>query len=246
MKIYPYKLGSKSAKALAEALGIKRVRKEGPAIRTDTLINWGASAIHRVVVIEGGYYLNHPVAVADAANKLQSFKTWDKGVSTPDWTESAVEASRWLAEGFTVMCRTVLNGHSGEGIVLATNREELVAAPLYTKYIKKREEYRLHVFRGAIIFQQRKARKLDVKDEDVNWKVRNLAGGFIFANKDVIVPEAAHKEAINAVGLLGLDFGAVDIILGNDGKFYVLEVNTACGLEGSTLDAYVKAFKELE
>jgi glutathione synthase/RimK-type ligase-like ATP-grasp enzyme len=31
---------------------------------------------------------------------------------------------------------------------------------------------------------------------------------------------------------LGLDFGAVDVLLGRDGKFYVLECNTAPGVEG--------------
>ena len=44
---------------------------------------------------------------------------------------------------------------------------------------------------------------------------------------------------------LGLDFGAVDVIY-KDGKWYVLEVNTAPNLtsQSDVLDRYVKAFKE--
>ena len=45
-----------------------------------------------------------------------------------------------------------------------------------------------------------------------------------------------------SVNLLGLDFGAVDI--GHrlqDNKFFVFEINTAPGIEGSTLDKYAKA-----
>jgi glutathione synthase/RimK-type ligase-like ATP-grasp enzyme len=41
---------------------------------------------------------------------------------------------------------------------------------------------------------------------------------------------------------MGLDFGAVDI--GHrliDNQFFVFEVNTAPGLEGTTLDKYAKA-----
>ena len=50
---------------------------------------------------------------------------------------------------------------------------------------------------------------------------------------------------IDAVSALGLDFGAVDIIEDADGKLYVLEVNTAPGLEGQTLTLMAEALKEL-
>jgi D-alanine-D-alanine ligase-like ATP-grasp enzyme len=41
-----------------------------------------------------------------------------------------------------------------------------------------------------------------------------------------------------------LDFGAVDVIWNEkEDKYYVLEVNTACGLEGTTLDKYVEQFR---
>jgi glutathione synthase/RimK-type ligase-like ATP-grasp enzyme len=123
-------------------------------------------------------------------------------------------------------------------------KDQLVDAPLYTRYIKKKEEYRIHVFQGDAFFVQRKARKKEVPDDQVNWKVRNLAGGFIFANQNVEVDDVARNEACNAVAALALDFGAVDIIRGTDGKYYVLEVNTACGLEGTTLEKYVEKFQQ--
>jgi glutathione synthase/RimK-type ligase-like ATP-grasp enzyme len=41
---------------------------------------------------------------------------------------------------------------------------------------------------------------------------------------------------------LGLDFGAVDIIQDDGGNFYVLEVNTAPGLEGQTIKSYAEGF----
>lgn len=47
-----------------------------------------------------------------------------------------------------------------------------------------------------------------------------------------------------AVKACGLDFGAVDIIWNNHyQKAYVLEINTAPGLEGSSVDNYRKAFE---
>lgn len=244
MKIYPYKMGSKGAKALADALGIKQLKHEGKLIRGHVVINWGASRINRD--IPEGDILNWPSAVAKASNKLETFKALTAAnVSVPEWTVDRVLSELWIHnEKASIVCRTKLNGHSGEGIVIAETLDQLVDAPLYTRYIKKKEEYRIHVFQGDAFFIQRKARKADVPDDQVNWKVRNLAGGFIFANKDVVVAEEAKQQAIKAVSALGLDFGAVDIILGTDGVFYVLEVNTACGLEGTTLEKYVAKFQQ--
>lgn len=245
MKIYAYNQGSASAKALAEALGIKRVKHEGKPLTVDVLINWGASAIQRA--IKGvPRILNVPGAIAKASNKLETFKALAEAeVSKPVCTSDKAVAAAWITDDkCAAVCRTKLNGHSGDGIVIAETLEQLVDAPLYTRYIKKKEEYRIHVFQGDAFFVQRKARKHDVPDDQVNWKVRNLAGGFIFANKDVEVEDAARVQAVNAVAALGLDFGAVDIIRGTDGNWYVLEVNTACGLEGTTLEKYVAKFQQ--
>jgi glutathione synthase/RimK-type ligase-like ATP-grasp enzyme len=148
-----------------------------------------------------------------------------------------------------VVVRKLLNGHSGAGIEIVDHTGldvELPEAPLYTKYIKKDQEYRIHVAGGEVIFQQRKARKLEVKDEEVNWQVRNLAGGFIFANDGVVAPDFVLQEALKAVVSLGLDFGAVDVLTTKKGEAYVLEVNTACGLAGKTIDAYVKYFNSFQ
>ena len=45
--------------------------------------------------------------------------------------------------------------------------------------------------------------------------------------------------------MCGLDFGAVDVLWNErQQKAYVCEVNTAPGLEGITLDNYLKEIKE--
>ncbi|MNY81884.1 hypothetical protein D3C86_2236870 [compost metagenome] len=49
-----------------------------------------------------------------------------------------------------------------------------------------------------------------------------------------------------AVNALGLDFGAADVIWNDHRKqAFVLEVNTAPGLTGTTLEKYAKALKEI-
>lgn len=253
MKIYPYKQGSKSARLLADALGCKILRREGKVLDASehTLINWGSSQIKREILYKE--ILNEPGAVRNAANKLISFREFEHAkVKTPLWTEDKEEACLIADLGGVVFCRTKLTGHSGEGIVIAKNREEVVDAPLYTKYVKPVQEYRIHVGldnykdEHEVIFVQRKARNKDVPDDKVNWKIRNHANGFIFAHKDVEVAQEGRKQAIKAVRWLGLHFGAVDILELPDGSFSVLEVNTACGIEGTTLEKYTELFRSYE
>ena len=244
MKLYPYNQGSASAKSLAKALGIKRIKHKGKPIQVrGGLINWGSSGFVRNIAHDGVF--NTPDCVAIAVNKLQSFNALKGNASIPEFTESLEEAKKWLAEGVTVVERHKLTGHSGEGVRIVEPGQELQQAPMYVKYIPKKHEYRIHVFRDKVFFVQRKARKNDVPDANVNWKVRNLKGGFIYANQDVDIAEEAKQQAIITIKTLGLDFGAVDIIYNErSDKYYVLEVNTACGLTGTTLDKYVEIFKE--
>lgn len=246
--IYPYNKGSQSAKLLSEALNVKRLKLVGSKFRgrpDKTVINWGSSKISDQAA--ACKVINAPEAVMLSSNKLKSFELFkEAGVSIPPFWTTKHEAEEEIRQGVSIVCRTILSGHSGAGIVIADNGDELVQAPLYVAYIPKKFEYRYHVFNGKVIDVQRKARNKDVADEDVNWKVRNHDNGFIFMREGVEEDARASEQAILAVEALGLDFGAVDIIW-NEKKdtYYVLEVNSAPGLTGTTLDNYVAAFKEM-
>lgn len=254
-KIYAYKQGSASALALARGLGIKVIKHEGSKFRGGALkkvINWGCSQLPADVLQCDVF--NSPIAVAIAANKLSTFNKFDEwidyadgspDISFPEFTESSRRAKIWLDRGLTIVVRHKLTGHSGEGIELLSGDVVVPEAPLYVRYIKKSKEYRVHVLCGDIVDVQRKARSKDVQDEDVNWQVRNHANGFIYAREGFETPESVKVQALLAIEALGLDFGAVDIIWNErEQKPYVLEVNTAPGLTGQTLQGYIDRFKE--
>jgi glutathione synthase/RimK-type ligase-like ATP-grasp enzyme len=249
MNIYAYKSGSQSAKALSEALDVRRIKHENSKFkghRNKVVINWGASEMPNEV--RGCKVLNAPFCVAAAMDKLNFFKSLTNHLEgqTPiiPYTEDKAEAIEWADNGKAVVCRTLLRASGGRGIVMADKGEEVVDAPLYTQYVKKRDEYRVHVFQGEVIHKQRKARKLDVENPD--WRIRNHENGFIFQIEDFEMPQCVADESLKMQDIFDLDFYAADVIYNaKEGKAYVLEINTAPGLEGTTLEKYVTKFNEI-
>lgn len=254
--IYPYKMASASAVALRDSLRAinvpaKLVRPDGAFVPRDRhlIINWGNSSAPNW----DGKMANEPIAVSSAANKLTCLRQLQAGqnrMAYPSnlfhipFTTSLEEAYGWLAEGSTVFSRTLLNSHSGGGIII--NRPVvdfddafIVNAPLYTRYIKKFKEFRVHVFDGGVIDIQEKRRALDFERTDDQALLRSHANGWNFARENIEAPTQLHQLAIDAVHALGLDFGGVDIIYNQRlNTCYILEVNTAVGLEGTTLQIY--------
>ena len=251
LRILPYKKGSASAKALAEKLGAKRIKLTNSRFTPrsgDVIINWGNSKIP-ANWDSSTWVINHPDLVKEQSDKLRFFT-----INSNEWWES----HEWLPpfwtnaeeipdEAFPVVCRTVLNGHSGNGIVIADSRDDLVPAELYVKYIKKKDEYRIHLGRNAkedveVIDIQQKKRNTSC--DQPNWQIRNHQNGFIYAREGVVPPDRVLECALDCFSRSGLDFGAVDVIWNEwKGEAYVLEINTAPGLQGTTLDKYGEFFR---
>ncbi len=254
--IYPYNLGSGSARALANSLGIKRIRQNG-AYRWrigKKVINWGNTRIANwMTPVAVHEVLNKPANVELASDKIQTLRKLNGIVPLPDWSDHATFAAAWLNAGpkwpgmkHAVLCRTLTRANSGRGIVLATSHSELVPAPLYTRYVPKQVEYRIHVFKElGVIDMQQKRRSSEVAPEGDGRYIRNHDAGWVFCRENVHPPESVIQAAIDAVNALGLDFGAVDIGFHTDIGPCVYEVNTAPGLEGQTLSNYVQAFKQI-
>lgn len=244
IKIYPYKQGSRSARALADALGGRVLRLQGSTYRPrvqDTIINWGSSSVP-MPLATGTHLLNTQASVVGASNKLSAFRVMQAAaVQIPEFWTNETDIPD---EAFPIVCRTILNGHSGAGIVIANDRGGLVRSPLYVRYMKKRDEYRIHVGRNGIIAIQRKA--IPNGTEPIDTRIRNHHNGYVFVRGDVNPPEQVLTQASSAINALGLDFGAVDIIWNNHHqRATVLEVNTAPGLEGQTIEDYANYFRGL-
>lgn len=256
--LYAYQNYSKSARDLATGLGIKRIKHDGSKFNPNgkKIINWGSTDrnIHNYSEEPTVTIINHPLFVARSRDKSVFLSDLAvRGISIPDNFRIRQDAASYMKKsGCAMMARTVLTGHSGQGIIYCEDPNELPEAPLYTQYIKKAAEYRLHFIRKGddiVHFIQRKARVLEHPKENVNWKIQNLAGGFIYANDPVNVgkvPDCVMEQALAAFLTSGLSFGAVDVIYNKKkGMAYVLELNTAPGLTGSTLNFYINNLKDI-
>lgn len=261
--LYAWNEASVSAKALAghSKLAIKRIKHENSRFQGSpkkTVINWGAGNVPDEV--RKSKVLNHPDAVKQVSDKRVFFEMVEQtnnGCRVVDWTTNGVQAMKWWKAKHDVVVRLKTKGHSGDGIVFFSdqpdNLDELLKAPLFTLYKPKKEEYRIHVFKtgGVVDVQQKKLRTTDdegnkIDPDRIDFRIRNLANGFIFAREDVKAPDDVLKQAVLALACTKLDFGAVDIVWNEkEGQAYVLEINTAPGLEGTTVDRYAEALTKI-
>lgn len=259
--LYPYNVHSRGVRDLQESLAddtavhsVLRVRGDSVAYRprpSDAIINWGNGSPPSTWNYNNTRTLNLPDAVARATNKRNAFNIFmNAELSIPDFTVNTNVATIWLSDGEVVLARNILQGHSGQGIEILRSLEDLQTnrhAPLFVKYKKKKQEFRVHVFRGTVLAVQEKRRERNVERDANESLIRSHSNGWVFCRQDITyandTAEARlHELAQHAIVSLGLDFGAVDIIYNQrEDRFYLLEVNTAPGLEGETLNDYTRA-----
>lgn len=241
---------SNSVKGIQKELKIKKIKSSNSTYRGSpehTVINWGCTEFYNHRIYRSNI-LNKPEHVMEASNKSLFFELQTKSKNPArlvKHTHSLKDVIQWLEEGYDVLARTLLRSHSGKGIVFITedNINEYSNCKLFTQYSKKKDEYRLHFFHNDLILIQRKAIKLGEKPKD--FRVRTHKAGYIFAIQDLNPPEDVIKQGELAFKNSHLDFGAVDLLWNEHyQEARVVEINTAPGLQGTTLERYCAKFGE--
>lgn len=244
--LYPYKLYSNSTKLLVKQLEqitgkwVRRITGTGKYTpkTNDLIINWGNSHPPNFGTLG---IINDPNAVAIAINKIDSFRMFDiHGVRCPKWTTNYEEALDWINRGRKVVCRSLINGNSGNGITMASNNTGLIKVPLYVEYKKKAKEFRVHVFKEKIIDVVEKRKRNGFNNLlNANTYIRSHNNGWVFCRNNIEEPKELREIALKAIKALGLDFGAIDIIWNKyENLCYILEINTAPGLDNKTTSIY--------
>ena len=272
IRIDPYKRYSGGAKALSKHTGIlratpKQVERHGTF---DTIINWGNS--ERRFTNATYINNPEAVAIASsklstarcfcAEGIPQPAYTTEQNVADEWVNRGRTVLCRTLTRSSSGRGIVIVNtsweegpdnGRDGSDVTSPSNDRGagrggirrgrvLVNAPLYTRYVKKADEYRVHVFDGEVIDVQKKRKRQEVPNEEVDYQIRNHNTGWVFCREGVECPSIVLQSSIRAVSVLDLDFGAVDVGYNVEGgSCFVYEVNTAPGIEGSTLDSYYNA-----
>ncbi len=244
----PYHSGSESARALAKALDAKIIRTRDSRYlpnRNHIVICWGIGRD-----LYPSQVLNPPEKTRLVTNKIRFFDRVNGKVRIPQYTTDPASAYEMLRRGVNLVVRADPSSSGGRGTSIlkapvASNLgpyAEFPRAPLYTQLIEDTKEFRVHIVDGKIIHKQQKLRKDGV---DKSQLIRSHGNGFTFTSNLREWHDDIGVQALAAVRCVGLDFGAVDVLWSRtDSKAYVLEVNSAPGIEGASLEAYVKAFKE--
>lgn len=242
---YPYDKASMSVHGIVDAIPQSRIiRRTNSNYRKqpgDIVINWGCHKLPVAVDI------NKEGAVYVATSKTKTFDVLAEveNIKVPKYTRNKDTARRWLQEGH-VLGRDLDSGSKGKGITFyRKGTEEIRDHRFYVKYVKKEREFRIHVFNNRVIFRQEKLRVRD--NDNVDKYIRSHNRGWCFAFRhlgDNPVPPPCDDMAIKAIQKLGLDFGGVDVGWNDNGPT-IFEINTAPGIEETTLKAYVDTFKGL-
>lgn len=231
-----------TGQVLAEALGVEHGERVpyGFGVPLTDLIRWGSQApyLPPSAALSSTRIVNKADALAKASDKYLSLQLLrDAGVRVPNFSEDPEELQ------YPFLGRRRQHAR-GTDVVLVLQKGDILrrSRDYYVQYIPTTREFRLHVVGGKVIRTQGKF--LDRPELAVPW-IRNYATGYRFRAPRRQLNGSRVEAAVNAVRALGLDFGAVDLLIGNDGLEYVLEVNTAPSCSPLTARQYVTEFQRL-
>lgn len=253
--VYIYYSGAtdKTGAALAEALGIKGGTKQ-PGAKTDVVIGWGAKT-DKEINLGKMTVLNHPNAIRVNRNKFSALQLMQKAkvavapFASEDEVLKALDNTK-SGIGLPLIGRT--NYHQG-GINFFTcmtrthvqdcinnMKGSLKKKGYFQNYIDVKDEYRLHIVNGELIYAQHKVPRDNMKEaytEDQMDKIKRMA-----EKKGEKIDEKTLQFALNYQG--SKIAGADNIIRSNTRGWKFSNVNLDKVNKG-LLDNSIAALKAL-
>ena len=221
------RLGLTSCRGISEAseTGITYARADQPRRwpdDTSLVIRWGCTAN---IPVDCNRVLNTAQAIHLVNNKSAFRILLDEHELCPKTWDHLEDVG---GEDFPVIVRPAHHAQ-GRHLYVCNNYEELQRAydrcgegAYASELIDKSAEYRVFVAQGRAVWV---ARKTPGNPDDVAW---NVARGGRFDNvRWDDWPLRVVRVAIEAFNLSGLDFGGVDVIVDQEGRAYVIEINSA-------------------
>lgn len=285
--IIPYNVRSASAKLLKRTLQRKghsaiflgqtsprvdRLLSEDRTLTGHNFILWGGTTLNGwvppAVMTENNRFFGTGTA-SHLTNKREFFNTFrSSDIVSPylprvfynlDDANSFLHGANQAGTRYPVLVeRQVLNGTNGDGILFLKNTDTATRlANLWTQYIRKTHEYRVHVVGNDIIHTQIKkiptaslAGVTEEAKQDI-FTLRNFDNGWRYSTDTdlpgpVFTAASSFISAINRKRTTGVhipDVYALDIVYNSrHACAYILEANRAPGLSEVTVEKYADAF----
>lgn len=236
------KKGSKSAREIRRGTGIG-IYKGNKVGKVDALINYGLAGV------KFDEFMKHwpsakslPIVNRNVGHSKLSVcrRAKEKGIPVP---ESKLTLSKGDNTSDWIEKRT--NSIGGIGIKQATSRS-LPSGKYFQKFIdNRRYELRVHAFKW-IPEEEWHLQKRVGKESEIAWNYHN-GGKFITVNnpRSYNTFKEAAKIAGQILDMLGMAFGAVDLLVDSNHNLYFIEINSGPGFSELSKPIYIDAFTRL-
>ena len=200
----------------------------------DFIVNYGSTidvdpSLAKIAIINDPSHVKQ-----NAQNKGQALRTmYNEGVSVPR-TYPVLQALARSDELLPLLGRK--GSHvSGSGFYMCVTEEDMKEAidngcTHFADFLSIKQEYRVHMMGGFPFLIQEKA-----NNGRGHKYIRTNSNGWQFLTKDLhrsYLPNSVMHNAVMALDVLGMDFGAVDIGIDSRDDAYIFEVNSGAGLTG--------------
>ncbi len=207
-------------------------------LKTDTndlAINWGSPQ----------FEMTQPCKTLNNCKKLNKIDLFQRlentDINIPNYGVNSTP------DKYPVLLRN-RNGYGGTDIILCNNIDEYYemgyTRDFWVEFIDKKYEFRVHVFCNDVISITRKVPQNADDEIPIAWNHDFGYSQVSYNNK--FVEMALTNIALNLQEYIEYDFYTIDVIADKQGKFYILEINTASGISADTrTDIYTSKIIEL-
>lgn len=175
-------------------------------------------------------------------NKLKQYEFFKANdIPHAPFSTKIEDAKKWLKNGHAVVCREFIKSQKGNGLHVAGSEAELVEAKVYTKYMKKKREFRVNLFKHKVVNIREKLGKAD------KYFIATTGNGYTtthvkspISNEAYLRSIAEQASMVSTSDFIGVDVGYNQFY----DEYFVLEVNSGPSIEGSSVAEFVQAMKE--
>jgi len=197
-------------------------------------VEWG-TALAAALNSLGERWLNSPLSISAAENKPRQLAiACSLGFAVPETlvTNDIRRAQGFLSQGMSVAkpLREALLDEGGKERVIFTSRlgalsetdeRKVAAAPVvFQREIRKRSDIRATVVGDTVFAAEILSQDLDETKTD--WRRGSRSD---LTHRPHKLPDDLQSKCVRLVRTLGLRFGAVDLVLDQNGSYWFLEVN---------------------